>query len=50
MLYHQIKIRNNVIIFAPSSIPNHLLSFVNTDHLIKDKELTIFKSIVKSNG
>jgi hypothetical protein len=50
MLYHQIKIRDNVIIFVPSSIPNHLLSFVNTEHLIRDRELNKFKMLVKSNG
>lgn len=47
MFYHQIKIRDNVIIYVPSSIPNDLLRFIDTNHLIKNKELVKFKQLVK---
>jgi hypothetical protein len=49
--HHELIIRDNVIIYVPTSIPEKLLPYVKTEHLIKDKELSAFKALVNnSNG
>ena len=46
MLYHPVKVKSGLVIYLPTSIPDGLRKFVNTDHLIVDKELDSFKQRV----
>lgn len=45
--HHVIKLRNGTLIYLPTSIPVALLPFVDTKHLIKNKNMTDFKKLLK---
>lgn len=45
-IYHKIVLKNGNVLYLPTSLPAKLQKFVNTDNLIKDKELDLFKQKV----